>query len=89
MNKKVLDFVNKAEDIHKAFQPYYQGTVLSEGADPNMVYQIYKRVETYRLFDDNQVNEFANIYYSGRDEMEKLNYYLLQCKKSNFFDKFI
>lgn len=72
----VLDFVNTAEDIQKAFQPYYQGTVLSEGADPNMVYQIYKRVETYRLFDDNQVNEFANIYYSGRDEMEKLNYYL-------------
>lgn len=76
----VLDFVNKAEDIQKAFQPYYQGTILTEGADPNMVYQIYKRVEAYRLFDDNQVKEFAKIYYSGKDEMEKLNFYLYPAK---------
>ena len=40
----VLDFVNTAEDIQKAFQPYYQGTVLTNGADPNMIYSIYKRV---------------------------------------------
>ena len=72
----ILDFVNSAEDIQKAFQKYYQGTILTEGADPNMVYQIYKRVEAYRLFDDKQVKEFAKVYYSGKEEMEKLNYYL-------------
>ena len=76
----VLDFVNTADDIQRAFQPYYQGTVLTEGADPNMIYQIYKRVEAYRLFDDNQVKEFAKVYYSGKEEMEKLNFYLYPAR---------
>lgn len=76
----VLDFVNTTEDIQKAFQPYYQGTTLTKGADPNMVYQIYKRVEVYRLFDDSQVHEFAKVYYSGKEEMEKLNYYLYPAR---------
>lgn len=76
----VLDFVNSAEDIQEAFQPYYQGTNLIEGADPNIVYQIIKRVEAYRLFDDNQVKEFSKVYYSGEDSMEKLNYYLLPSR---------
>ena len=35
----VLDFVNNADDIQTAFQPFYQGTVLTEGADPNNIYK--------------------------------------------------
>lgn len=76
----VLDFVNSAEDIQKAFQPYYQGTVLTEGADPNMVYQIYKRVEAYRLFDDKLAKDFAKVYYSGEEDVQKLNYYLYPAR---------
>lgn len=76
----VLDFVNEAEEIQKAFQPYYQGTVLPNGADPNMVYSIYKRVETYRLFNEEQVHEFAKIYYGGTNDMEKLNFYLYPAR---------
>ncbi len=72
----VLDFVNTAEDIQTAFQPYYQGTALQSGADPNMVYSIYKRVEAYRIFNDEEVHEFAKTYYSKDDNMELLNHYL-------------
>lgn len=89
----VLDFVNTAEDIQKAFQPYYQGTVLTNGADPNMIYSIYKRVEAYRIFTEEQVHEFAKTYYSGEDNMEKLNFYLypartkyLDMEKSDQFE---
>lgn len=76
----ILDFVNKAEDIQKAFQPYYQGTNLIEGVDPNIVYQIIKRVESYRVFDDNQVKEFSKVYYSGEEDMQKLNFYLVPAR---------
>jgi len=76
----VLDFVNKAEEIQEAFQPYYQGTILSNGADPNMVYSIYKRVEAFRIFTEEQVHEFAKIYYSGTEDMEKLNFYLYPAR---------
>ncbi|MEG0794693.1 MAG: DEAD/DEAH box helicase family protein [Bacilli bacterium] len=72
----ILDFVNTAEDIQTAFQPYYQGTTLQSGADPNMVYSIYKRVEAYRIFNEEEVHEFAKTYYSKDDNMELLNHYL-------------
>ncbi|MFA5206018.1 MAG: restriction endonuclease subunit S, partial [Lentisphaeria bacterium] len=31
----VLDFVNEAEDIYRAFKPYYDATSLQEGSDPH------------------------------------------------------
>ncbi len=81
----VLDFVNKAEDIQNAFQPYYQGTVLTKCADPNDIYAIYKRIEAYKLFTNDEVKGFADTYYSGQENMEKLNFYLFPAR-TKFFD---
>lgn len=39
-NVFVLDFVNKADDIQEAFQPYYTSTILSESTDPNILYDL-------------------------------------------------
>ena len=36
----VLDFVNSAEDIQKAFEPYYEETILEQETDPNVVYDL-------------------------------------------------
>lgn len=69
----ILDFVNSAEDIREAFQPYYEVTTLSNGVDPNDVYDICKRVEAYKIFDINQVKEFGKTYYSNEQDMGKLN----------------
>lgn len=38
----VLDFVNSADDIRKAFEPYYEETVLEEETDPNVIYDLKK-----------------------------------------------
>lgn len=81
----VLDFVNSVEDIQKAFQPYYQGTILESGADPNIIYQIYKRIEAFRLFNENEAHEFAQTYYSNEDNMELLNHYLYPAR-TKFID---
>ena len=81
----VLDFVNSVEDIQKAFQPYYQGTILESGADPNIIYQIYKRIEAFRLFNENEAHEFAQTYYSNEDNMELLNHYLYLAR-TKFMD---
>ena len=81
----VLDFVNKAEDIQKAFQPYYQGTVLTEGVDPNNIYKIYKRVEEFRVINKDDIENFAELYYNDDDNMEKLNFYLFPAR-SKYMD---
>lgn len=75
----VLDFVNKAEDIQASFQPYYQGTI-SEGFDTNNIYDILGRVQAYQLYDNWDVEWFAEVYNSGADDMEKLGGYLIPAK---------
>jgi type I restriction enzyme R subunit len=36
----VLDFANHADDIQRAFEPYFEATILSEGTDPNKLYDL-------------------------------------------------
>lgn len=76
----ILDFVNTVEDIQNAFQPYYQGTILEESVDPNIIYKIYKRIEAYGLFDDSTTHEFAKVYYNNEEDMSKLNFYLYSAR---------
>src|SRR5204863_613023 len=40
----VIDFANDAEEIRKAFEPYYETTILSEATDPNLLYEIQNRL---------------------------------------------
>lgn len=81
----VLDFANTAEDIQASFQPFYQGTILTEGADPNNIYKIFKRVEEYRIINKEDVDNFSILYYNDDDNMEKLNFYLFPAR-SKFMD---
>lgn len=72
----ILDFVNDTEEIQSAFQPYYTGTTLTQGVDPNNIYDICNRVESYKMFDFEQAKEFAKVYYNDEQDMGKLNGYL-------------
>lgn len=76
----VLDFVNDIEDIQKSFQPFYQGTILQSGADSNMIYSIYSRVEAFRLFNEKDIHEFAKTYYNDEANMNLLNHYLYPAR---------
>jgi type I restriction enzyme, R subunit len=40
----VLDFVNDAETIRKAFLPYYEEATLLEETDPNLLYDLHRKI---------------------------------------------
>ncbi|MGD0900854.1 MAG: DEAD/DEAH box helicase family protein, partial [Thermoguttaceae bacterium] len=46
----VLDFANEADEIQKAFQPYYERTLLREATDPNLLYDLQNRLDGFHLF---------------------------------------
>jgi type I restriction enzyme R subunit len=48
----VLDFVNTADDIQKAFQPYYQSTLLEEETDPDKLYDLQHDLEKAEVYTD-------------------------------------
>ena len=67
----VLDFVNEADTIAESFQPYYETTMLSEGTDPNLLYDLETRLKEYGIFDVSEVDAFAAAFF-GDAKMEKL-----------------
>lgn len=73
----VLDFANDAEDIRKAFEPYYEETFLSEGTDPNLLYDLQTQVEGFHLLTQPEIERFAEVYFSTKGTQAKL-YSILQ-----------
>lgn len=48
----VFDFVNGADEIRKAFEPFYKGTELIEATDPNNVYKFLNELRKYHLWSE-------------------------------------
>ena len=59
----ILDFVNKAEDIYKAFKPYYDATSLQESSDPQKLEALKHELDATQIYFRNEVEEFAKIFY--------------------------
>ncbi len=62
----VLDFVNSAADIQKAFEPYYEETVLEEETDPNVVYDLKNTLDEYRVYQQMEIERFSEIYFTSK-----------------------
>ena len=69
----VLDFANTADDIKKAFEPYYETTLLSESTDPNLLYNIQTKLAKYPVYTQSDVDAFAKIYFTGQDQTQLSN----------------
>jgi len=61
----VLDFYNSAEDIQKAFAPYYTSTILSDVTDPNKLNELVDKLEKLGVFYEHQVTDFFEKYANG------------------------
>ena len=64
----ILDFVNTAEDIKEAFQPFYQETSLSQEVNVDLIYNLQKELHDYNIYSDNDIAAFCNIYYSSKKQ---------------------
>lgn len=59
----VLDFVNDAEDIYKAFKPYYNVTTLKEPADPSILETLKHELNAFQVYLWSEVVGFCHIFY--------------------------
>lgn len=67
-NTYILDFVNTAEEIQEAFQPFYQETSLSQEVNVDLIYKLQKEIHDYNIYSDNDIEAFSNIYYSDKKQ---------------------
>lgn len=59
----VLDFVNEAEEIYKAFKPYYDATSLQEGSDPQQLEELKHELDAAQVYYWSEVEAFARVFY--------------------------
>jgi len=69
----VIDFVNNSDIIKRAFEPYYRGTVLSEGTDYHKLYELMGNIFHYRVFDEDDVDEFIKAYENNASQQQLHN----------------
>jgi type I restriction enzyme R subunit len=62
-NPFVLDFVNEAEDIYRAFKPYYDATSLQEGSDPQQLENLKHALDAAQVYFWSEVEAFARVFY--------------------------
>jgi len=75
----ILDFVNEPQEIHDAFKPYYDTTLLAEPSDPQQLEILKHELDQAQIYHWNEVEAFAKIFYkpvkqqaaSDHAEMEK------------------
>ncbi|QID16146.1 type I restriction endonuclease subunit R [Nitrogeniibacter mangrovi] len=84
----VLDFVNEAEDIYRAFKPYYDATSLQEGSDPAQLEQLKHELDTFQVYHWSEVEAFAHIFYRTPGKQNPADHAHLQRHLQPAVDRF-
>ncbi|MBF0178394.1 MAG: type I restriction endonuclease subunit R [Magnetococcales bacterium] len=84
----VLDFVNEAEDIYRAFKPYYDATSLQEGSDPSQLEKLKHELDGMQIYQWSEVRAFARIFYRSPNKQAKSDHAQLQLHLQPAVDRF-
>ncbi len=57
----ILDFVNSHEQIQKAFNPYYEQTMVGDEIDHHKLYERKTKLESFQVYSTDEVNEFWDL----------------------------
>ena len=59
----IIDFINTADDITEAFNPFYQETYLEQEVNADLIYQTQRELRNFKVYDDTDIEKFADEYY--------------------------
>ena len=68
----VLDFLNDADTMRQAFEPFYRTTILAEETDPNRLHDLLAALESAQVYTEAQVDGFVRDYLdgAGREQLD-------------------
>lgn len=69
----ILDFVNKPEDIQKAFERFYTETSLSEQINTDLLYQVQTDIRGYGLYDESDIEAAAEMVFTDGKSKSQSN----------------
>ena len=62
----VLDFVNSAEDVQAAFEPYFETAHLETSTDPNLVHDIATKLDQAGIYTDPEVEALVDAWIKNK-----------------------
>jgi len=74
----VLDFMNDADTIQAAFEPYYRTTILAEETDPNKLHDLKGDLDGMQFYAPAEVDNLVRLYLEGANR-EQLDPILDAC----------
>ena len=83
----ILDFVNKYQDIQRAFAPFYTTTLLSGNFNPKRIYDLEAEIDAYGFLDPFDIENFNELLFKEREgaitaaEKKALTFYLQKADK--------
>ncbi len=87
-NPFVLDFVNEAEDIYKAFKPYYDATSLQEGSDPQQLEKLKHELDAAQVYFWSEVEAFSRVFYKPAAKQAAQDHATMQLHLQPAVDRF-
>ncbi|HBO7922208.1 TPA: type I restriction endonuclease subunit R, partial [Pseudomonas aeruginosa] len=77
----ILDFFNDAQDILDAFLPYYTKAELTDVTDPQLIYDLQKKLDAEGIYHWEEVTAFALAFFDPKAAASKLSYYCAPAKE--------
>lgn len=84
----VLDFVNDALNIYRAFKPYYDKTGLREAWDPSMLETLKHELDQAQVYHWSEVEAFARIFYKPLEQQSAADHAHMQRHLQPAVDRF-
>lgn len=84
----VLDFVNDAVNIYRAFKPYYDKTGIQEASDPLMLEALKHELDQAQVYHWSEVEAFARIFYKPLEQQSAADHAHMQRHLQPAVDRF-
>ncbi|HLJ25924.1 MAG TPA: type I restriction endonuclease [Candidatus Angelobacter sp.] len=84
----VLDFVNDAEDILRAFKPYYDKTGLQQASDPSQLEKLKHELDLAQIYHRSEVEAFAQVFYKPKEKQSPADHAHMQGHLQPAVDRF-
>ena len=85
----VLDFVNDAENIYRAFKPYYDTTELLARSDPAKLEALKHELDQAQVYHWSEVEAFARIFYVAPEKQRTADHARLAQQLQPARDRFV
>jgi type I restriction enzyme R subunit len=84
----VLDFVNDAANIYRAFRPYYDKTELAETSDPSILDRLKHELDEAQVYYWSEVEAFAQVFYKPLERQGAADHAHMQRHLQPAVDRF-